>query len=413
MPVQLHPVDEIINVQWEGGTAFLYSGADGMFGSEDGEKWVKAEAAVPAISLACIDGVWIACNPFEATWRSEDGAVTWKAVAGFKFEEVAAMRPKGTDAEGNPMPGVFAGWLMEDDNHVVYTSHDLGETWSIALSIPTSIPFGDNENGYERIQGLSGCGESAGFFVCTIKGDSRYANGDGMIYTSLDGNSFIRQLVFGPGTNFIPGPPGQPTPELRGFTALAVAYDTKSNSYIAIGAKQTRSSSTAPVGIVTSHMIYTIGSGSSFSQSEGTIAASAQIMNGFGDFLQVDNTAAGGKGLFIGGFGRNPFEAGQLQGEGTTHAIIIPGNSQQTMENRIVTSFCFKPALDSADEGSADESLEDGTFACVSYDNGGSGGAYIRTDGFFRKTHSGRSIGGLGAVAVGTVDFLGEDESAP
>ena len=401
MPFEHDPFTQIVNVQWGEGLHFLYSGADGMFGSEDGQTWKKATSSVPAGSLAFVDDVWVAAGS-SGCWRSDDGAESWQAVGAPAFYQVVAMKPKGVGPDGEPKQGVFAGWLEDEsgDNHIVYTSHDLGKTWSEALTLPTTV----DENGDQSIRGLSGCGGA--LFVCTRWSSSIFHHGDGNIYASLDGHSFSSQTVFGPGSTILPGDPDQ-FPR-KGFSATAVGYDAKTKTYIAIGGKEI----IPAFGTQESYLIYTLAGSPSFGSGDGTVAASATQSHG-GDFLSVTNSAAGGDSKHVTGLSLfhnavdGSFVSGALQ------ACFIPG-SPETTENMgdhaggFIGSFCFKPDVE--EEATDGEPVSgEGTFACVAFGASLSGGVYVDagTSGHFIKTHSGQMIPNAGsAIAVGTVGFL-------
>lgn len=409
MPVAHDPISRIINVHWEeGGLAFLYSGADGMFGSQDGTEWVKAKSPVPATSLAFVDDVWMACGP-DGCWRSEDGAVTWQAASAPGFFEVVAMKPKSLSPEDQPKPGVFAGWTEDDagDNHIVYTSRDGGLTWNVALTIPTS--FGDS--GSETIRGLSGCGGA--LFVCTNYHSEIFHAGDGKIYSSSDGQTFSPQTVFGPGSIILPTDPDQ-FPRVS-FTANAVGYDAQTKQYIAIGDKEI----VLNAGGQESYLIYTLSGSTSFGSGDGTIAESARQVSGAGkpggDFISTASTAAGGAGTHVAGFSyfQNRNDGSFISG--ALKSRFIPGAAGvlQPMSSRgggFIGSLCFRSDSETNTEGSTDEPDGSGTFACVAFDADKVGGAFIASSAAsgFTKTHSGTGIGsqGRGAVAVGTVGFL-------
>src|SRR5262245_42996933 len=95
MPVELHPLEQIVNVHWKlSGLAFLASLDGGMYGSEDGQTWAPLDApdagedgkpklSVPAVSLAWVKdgkgyGTWVGCGP-AGCWRSEDGGASWQS----------------------------------------------------------------------------------------------------------------------------------------------------------------------------------------------------------------------------------------------------------------------------------------------------------------------------------------------
>jgi hypothetical protein len=399
MPVQHDPFAQIVNVHWGDGLQFLYSGADGMWASEDGQSWKKAEHSVPAVSLATVDEVWVGVGP-DGVWRSVDDATTWAPITGVPaLLEVVAMKPKDVGPDGGSKKGVFAGWMEDEEgeNHIVYTSLDLGKTWLRALSISTTV----GENGYEFIQGISGCDGT--LFVCTSRGATASHNGDGLIYSSITGSAFKSQLVFGPGTD-----PGIGAFPRLGFYACAVAFDEKAKRYIAIGGKEYRPDAG---GVHESFLIYATSATSSFGTSEGTIAASASQTTGAGDFISVATSAAGGNGKHIAGLYLFHNGVGGVFVSGELKAGSIPGllASLQSMGGSAggyIGSFCFKPDEVSTDGSGSDQ----GVFACTAFGADKSGGAYLTSGAAFTRTHSGKGIdiGGAprGAVAVGTVGFL-------
>lgn len=405
MPVQHHPLEQIINVQWDDvALHFLYSGADGMFGSSDGQTWERAPSSRPAVSLAWVDDVWIGCGP-DGCWRSVDGAETWESVDAPAFREVAAMTPEGSTADGGTRQGVFAGWAEDEggDNHIVYTSHDLGRTWAVALTIPTN---GGTENGFEGIQGLSGCG--AGLFVCTIWQSSPFHHGDGKIYSSTDGHDFSAQTVFGPG-NTIPPEEAEQYPRI-GYTASAVGYDAETDTYIAVGEK----GNVASPSRQETDLIYTISPSPSFGAGMGTSVESGVITTpGGGRQIGSVPSAAGGDGRHVTGSSVFNFSAAVAFINEERKARSIPGESQTLQTSNVLNgsyigSFCFLA-------GSTDDGGE-GIFACTSFAADKSGGAYAATPGgAFAKTHAGTAIDVNGrpraAVAVGTLSFIGEPDA--
>lgn len=406
MPFEHDPFTHIINVQWEEGVgfAFLYSGADGMFGSSDGQTWERAPSSKPAVSLAFVDEVWVGCGP-AGCWRSDDGVKTWQAVSAPAFVEVVAMKPKRINPDEEPKPGVFAGWIEDEegDNHIVYTSHDGGKTWNKALTIPTSF----DESGSESINGLSGCGGA--IFVCTSYHSEAFHQGDGKIYSSTDGNSFSPATVFGPGSITLPTDPDQ-YPRI-GFTANAVGYDGE--RYIAIGDKEI----IPDFGVQESYLIYSLSGSTTFPSGDGTVAESARQVTGAGTFLSVATSAAGGDDKHVTGFYLFQNGPGGAFMSGDLKAKLIPGTSEalQSMGGTpggFVGSFCFRSDFEANTEGSTDQPAGAGTFACVAFGSDKSGGAYVASSagGGFAKTHSGTGIGsdGRGAVAVGTLGFLDE-----
>jgi len=413
MPLSLDIVSQIVNVQW-GGEQFLYSGADGMFGSDTGKTWEKLAKSVPAISLAFIDDVWIGVSQ-TGTWKSKDGAQTWEKLSvPSTFNtvmDIIAMKPKGVDDEGKEKKGVFAAWVSEDasgDNQLVYTSHDLGDTWTVALTIPYLV----GTDGNETINGISGCGDH--FFVCTSRAATVYHLGDGMIYSSSDGSAFTSTTVFGPGTDRTP--PVDPNAPSWGYAATAVGFDEKTRTYMAIGGKQ----GGAVVNVVETALIYTTSTSGSFSQTEGTIAVSAsQILNTGDSIAAIGSAAAGGAGMHATGHLLSRYDGAVGFVSGDLKAGFIPGTQQQLQAmggvGGYVASFCFNKG---GSAGSTEDDSEDknGVFGCVAFGTDMKGGIYIAKPGeAFAKTHDGTpiDIGGpgnpspRGAVAVGKVSLEG------
>jgi hypothetical protein len=403
MALGLDFLTQIINVHWGGKLHFMYSGADGIYGSKDGESWKKAESSVPATSLAWVNDVWIGIGPGGA-WRSEDGAKTWTPASGLPSacKDVVAMIPEATTENGEPKKGIFATWAdnEEEQNAIVYTSHDLGLSWGAVLTIPMTV----GEDGYESVRGLSGCG--AAFFVCTGRGATATHNGDGMIYASTDGSSFSSQLVFGPGTDV----GGEPIYPRKGFGGAAVGFDEKTGTYIAMG----NSEIVQADGVRESFLIYTRSDGPSFSAGEGTIAASAsQSVTEGGDQISPPGGATGGDGIHASGCLRfnfspaGPFTSGSIEGG------FIPGSISDLlpmgdMIGGNILSFCFKSGEQSESDEAAAKPPPPGKFACIALNSENSGGVFIaRTGGGFTKTHSGTGIEGRAAVAVGKISFLG------
>lgn len=409
MAIEHDPITQIVNVQWEEeeGFGFLYSGTDGMWGSQTGETWERAPSSVPAISLAFADGVWVAAGR-DGCWRSEDGATTWDATGGPNFFRVAAMELKEVATDGTK--GIFAGWNEDEegDNALIHISRDLGKTWAVELSIPTSIPFGDNEDGYEIVSTLSGCGN--GLFVTTQKGESRYANGDGMVYSSIEGSGFLRQEVW-TGTNHLP--PLEPGVSSTGYGAAGIGFDPKSKTYSLVGYRQ---HSAGPGGAqgqdITSTVIYAISASGTGWSGENTIAETVHPRLAR-DYEQVGPSwsCAGGAGKFVTGIERDfhhadlsisgDFEAHFFNGGSGSHTLISVAD---IFKGGSIGSFCFRGSGETATDGDAE-----GTFACVAFGTGDLGGVFIsKNGGDFQQTHSGQ---GPGTVAVGTLSFL-ETETA-
>lgn len=404
----------VINVHWGSPVGFLYSGADGMFVSKDGEIWEEAPSSVPATSLAWVDGVWVACGP-SGTWRSEDGAKTWQS-SGPHLRQVAAMKPAGVDSKGKPLPGMFAGWGDDDDNGLIYTSSD-GKSWSVALTIPNSV--GESS---EFITGLSGCGGA--FFVGTVSSPNITSTNTAKFYSSFDGGGFSDHTV-ADGT-FWNGDIENIPAEFVNYTPGGVGYDKETKMYLAtIGKEQVARNS----GVQNSYMQVSESASGSF--NEGTQVEQATLVSGTGDFISVYSSVAGGEGTFVGGSALRQFGGSGVQTGGEVRVHWLPGGSAQTLESytgatsdEFIGSFCFKPKKDTEESTDSTDSLESGVFACVAFGEGAAGGVYIATaGGSFRKTHAGQGIratgGGevegagqpAGAVAVGKIKFLGSTDA--
>lgn len=398
----------ITAVQWAKGTAFLYSGADGMFGSSDGQTWEAAPSSAPASSLAWTSGVWVACGP-GGSWRSTDGAKTWQSISP-NFNVVVAMTPKGKNKHG-----VFAGWVPSDSvsDEQIYLSQDLGKTWSLALSVKVEIPYttpdGAYRPGYESGDALSGCG--AGIFFSTIKGDTAFSNGDGVVYSSFDGFSFSRQQVWS-GTTFFPWDP--PTFEpLEGYTATAVAYDEQTDIYYLTGHWEHNP------GPAEYRAIYATARSGAFTGSD--IVKSTT----FPEFSVGSNSAAGGDSRVVGELAITNINLTGGPAPGRLEALWFTGGSEQVLATSSDTtglgnpsygvgSFCFKSGAKSSQINQQAQPPKKGTFACIAFGDGGGGVFVAAQGGSFTKTHSGSPIisssgsnYGLGAVAVGQLSWLG------
>jgi hypothetical protein len=391
-----------VNVHW-GGLAFLYSGADGMFGSKDGEEWEKAPSSVPATSLAWVDDVWVACG-LSGTWRSEDGAKTWES-GGPQMSQVAAMKPAGVDSKGKPLPGMFAGIGSDDDgNGLVYTSSD-GKSWGVALNIPAS----GADDSYEAITGLSGCGGA--FFVGVQAGVNRFSANTARFYSSFDGGGFSSHTV-AEGT-FWDGDIEHVPPVFTGWGAGGVGFDKKTQMYLATIQKQV-----ASPDLTQTFMQASTSASGSF--DEGSQVDQAILVSSSGDFISVYSSAAGGDGTFVGGSSLQHFSPLATGGEVRAHRLP-GGGSGQVLESytgatseEFIGSFCFKQNKDEETTDSPDT----GMFACVAFGAGAEGGAYIATaGGSFQKTHAGQGfqrdgVGQpFGAVAVGKIKFLDSESS--
>lgn len=400
----------VTKVHWDDGLAFLYSGPEGMFASDDGETWTAAGAegnsgtSVPATSLAWIDDVWVACDDNGGqSWRSTDGGETWVSM-GFDFRQVGGCQPPPVGDE--EQPGIFGAYREDGDNGLVYLSTDKGASWSVAHTIPMTIPFGAGD-GFESIKALSGCGN--GIFVGTIRGESAFANGDAMVYASINGAGFSSQKVW-TGTNDVPtGEEWVPDPHTLGYRGGAVGYDKESGTYAFVGLKEEKTdASPAPTDVATS-VIYATGSGGSFSgESELATATrtSAPATPLIGEGVSDSGFASGGDGKFITAGRRDNFTASG--GDPPTPADFElyrfgSGSGTQVLlsvddifaSSSFFSQMCWK-------EGDNDAP---GTFACVVI-GGSNSRVFVAKDGsntFLQKHSSG---GDFGAIAVGKVSWL-------
>jgi len=442
----LDVLQRIINVRWSTSLAFLYSGADGMFGSKDGQEWEKlTQGAVPAEGLAWVDGVWMAIGEV-GTWRSVDGGKTWNegaAGTGLDFQQIVACKPKpGTKQEDNEtdMPGIFAGWLedAETGNAMVYLSMDLGETFSLALEVPSSIPFGDNENGFEFGIILSGCGN--GIFLSTIYGPHSYASGDGCVYVSLDGGGFGGRQVVWPGTSdYFPYPDFVPQTYSNGYTAGAVGYDSETDQFCLIG-HQTESHSVGLGGFLGANtdarIIYATGTGGSFGGGGILISRYTPALSRQLKILALGSGAAGGGGEFVATYVDEywpDFYSGGTGLQGKLTASFVPGGgdvliSVPSMFDTTGRAQCG-PVVWKSDKAEA------GTFACIAFGtDSGPGGVWINSSGTgspegggsstidpsepslppmgWTKTHSGEGFTGefRAGLGVGKLSWLGSQQ---
>lgn len=415
MPVEHDPLTQIVNVHWEEErSGFLYSGADGMFGSSDGIEWHQNKKGVAAATLAFVDDVWVAFGRRNGeAWRSTDGATSWTPIPNAPaLIQVVAMKPTGGKQ------GVFAGWKEDDDtgDGQIYVSKDLGKSWQLAKTIISSWPAGIYEipgpsgpiiinlTGYEIINGISSGGGA--LFVCTIWGSSQFHTGDGKIYSSITGDSFSEQTVFGPGTENFPDPTLTVPRPTDGFATSAVAYDGKTKIYMATGLRQR-----TEAGEAFYDMIYTTSSSPSFGEGHGTSLVSRQ----YPATLRTVGAASGGDGVHIGAFSISQYSLTGAFIEGSINVVFIPGAAQLLLSGfgGTITSICFKSDSEESTEGSTDEG-DTGIFACCAFASTLNGGVYIARAGQnVHNTHSGTAFGTApnifrpcGEVAVGNIDFL-------
>jgi hypothetical protein len=425
-PYLTDPFQCIVNVSW-GGLQFLYSGADGMFGSNDGVNWTATGSSVPAIGLAWIDNVWVAIGGDGSSWTSSDGAQTWQEGLGIlNVQQVAAMRPAGVDDQGNKPQGVFAAWGYdaEFNNAIVYISNDLGQSWDVAMIISLTVGV----DGYEVPQALSGCGGA--FFFTTNWGNDRFSDGNGKLYVSTGGGEFDGgAIVFGPSTDWQPDDP--PPTFNKAFTALGTAYDQSTGTYILLGlAYRTQLGSGR-----TNNAVYAASSAPVFGQSEGTPfyeTKDAVHPDLSGIFISSYNGAAAGAGFCATVLPLVNFPSGTptdtdfiaAYTTGDTTGLFTAGSPSASYA---ISSVCFKSKNFKPGEAiitpPADPTTTDSTamFALVAYavdstsgaDLGG--GVFTATPGgSFTQTHEGTPLAtpsspgnftAGGAVATGRVNL--------
>jgi hypothetical protein len=315
-PVRLDPFQNIVNVNWAVTTQFLFSCADGMFGSADGVTWDAAPASVPAISLAYIDGTWIACG-FTDVWVSTDGTKTWTSVSLPLIPQgVAAMQPDLNDVDDNPLPAALAVFGTNDDQteYYVYTSIDKGVTWALALTITQPT------DGFETIISISGCG---GAFFVSSQWATTYDDGPSVkLYTSFDGQNFgAPAMVWGPGSVGDSG-------HAASYAAGAVGYDSVSKTYTITGSK---SFSTGIIPVVTNELRYKSSSTPVFGSGDGTTyftsVRTEEPTGTTGDNANGGISVAGGSGHFATCFYNGRFIGGGAQDFDYYGAFIPGGNS--------------------------------------------------------------------------------------
>jgi hypothetical protein len=404
-----------INIHWGGGLHFLYSGADGMFGSKDGEEWKKAppESSVPATALAWVDNVWLALGG-GTTWRSEDGGKIWEVASGPQFQQIAACKPQVVEDE--PIKnGVFAGYKSDDEgeHEEVYLSDDLGKTWSKVLNIPTKIPFGDGEDGYEYAQVLSGCGN--GIFLSTIKGDERSSNGDGCVYASMNGAGFGARQQIWSGTIRHPDDPLPERVQTKTYSAGAVGFDSETQQFCLMCLKEEGFGPGGAEGSAFNYsIIYATGSDGSFSGENEIIKRLRGALEDPYRSVNGGLAATGGDGRFAGTYNDLFHTSSELQGD-LVIAFFGGGAGSETLLAGVdmfagarIGPVCWKP-------GSESESTPEtptGTFACVAFSSDtapGEGGVWIaKADGSWQKKHDGQA-GQRGAIAVGKLSWFGDN----
>jgi hypothetical protein len=416
------------NVHWASGH-FLYSGADGMFGSKDGKEWQKLKSgAVPATGLAWVDDVWVATGN-GGPWRSEDGGRTWQSAGAPQFEQVAGCKPEPvtTPTETKEKKGIFAGYKRDEEggNEEVYISRDLGKTWSAELAIPLVIPFGDNEDGYEFATVLSGCGN--GIFLSTVKGNTRFSAGDGCVYALMDGGGFGgRQQIWSGTTSFF----GDPDPHSLAYTAGAVGFDSQTKAFCLMYG---RFEGFGPGGSAGAAQIWSVGygtgSGASFGgENEIARRTRAPLADTFAQ-LAIGLGAAGGDGKFAGTYQSLLVSnvlpvSGQLivtvfgGGTGSETLISVPNMDGESASQN--GPICWKSG--GGEESSTDATTETkgGTFACVAFgvDAQGGGVWIAESGGAWHQTHTGQAFPNheqprtqRAALAVGSLSWLDSEFS--
>ncbi len=400
---------------WGSPLAFLYSGADGMFGSADGVNWAAAENSVAAVGLAWIDNVWVGISIDGHSWRSTDGAKTW--VAGpdiLNVKQVVAMRPSGVDESGNKKAGVFAAWGNNDaGDGIVYLSSDLGVHFDPALII-----LAEDGGQFENIESLSGCGGA--FFVGTQYSADSDQGSNGKLYVCTDGLSFdAGNIVLGPASEF----PATPT---TGFSIYGVGYDQSTGVYTLFGAK-----SSAASGTTTWTALYTNANTPSFLEtSTGTVIYTTSWNVSGGHALQNAGGGAAGNGY---GAVVVPIENTPASpSTWTFSSIYLTGTkadlftASDATPEYTVGPVCFKSSTFTPGEAAkapfpGQKTDTTAMFACVAIASNVTtgvaegGGVYSAIAGqAFTKTHDGSLIqgdtGGLfepvgAAVATGVINF--------
>jgi hypothetical protein len=416
MPLGLDFLNQITNVHWGGGLHFLYSGADGMYGSKDGVTWAPAPpgGSVQVLSLAWVDGVWVGTSS-SATYRSTDGGKTWVS-AGGGFRWVVACKPKtGATDRGGSTKGIFAAYKQDDEgeHEQIYISRDLGQSWGIELDIPTSYNGGE---GSESFVALSGCGN--GIFVSTQKSDTSLSGSDAVVYSSIDDGGFSKQVVW------------QGIPEVPGQDGLAygpggVGFDSKTQQFCFTGL---RLFSTGPGGVLgrdqTMSIIYATGTGGSFA-GESVIDSVFIPRNAVSyDFLAGGFGTCGGDGKFA-----TTSRLDQIQPTGPTPADLrvhfIPGAANVLMSVTNIFDddnvqlqlgpICWRShSQEKTDEAPTDQQESLGTWCCIAFGPGAdaTGGVWTaKAGGGFAKTHSGtgfaEEFSQRAGLAVGRLSWLG------
>jgi hypothetical protein len=405
------PLQTIVNVSW-GGLTFLYSGGDGMFGSKDGKTWTALANSVPAIGVAWIDNVWVAVGQDGSAWTSTDGAQTWQASAGIAGlappQQVVAMRPAGDDGSGAKKQGVFATWGVDaaGENSLVYISNDLGQSWNLALTLPTS--FGDT--GYEQGQSLSAGGGA--LFFSTTYGVNRTDNGNGRFYVCTDGAGFDGGVnVFGPSS--VGDGTVNPFPR-QGYFPAAAAYDQSTGTYTALGLGQLDDGH----GTIAWDALFVTSDSPFFSEGGASFYSTTQGASS-GTHIALYTGAGAGGGACVTVLplvGVGPSTPCSFVAMDTTGGASDLFTDELTSFGFSTGPVCFKSNGLKPGEAvvtpPSDPTKTDATamFACVAYSPDGAGGVYTQVAGEgFTRTHAGSPIltdvGGmaLAGLAVGRV----------
>ena len=387
--LQLDILQQIVNVNW-GITGFLYCGAGGMVGSNDGETWKKMPDGVEATSVAYAGGCWIAAG-VGAYHRSTDAAKTWTSCAspGVSDESTtintvvvgtdqldADGKPK-VDSDGKPLPGLFAvmGFTSgaTSSSAFVKISNNNADSWSTAITIDTTT--GPDKPIWDFAASLSAAGGRI-FFGTGRSYSSQDAEGfnvtysDAFLYVS-DGGAFSGPTLIEAG--------GGNTSYQTGY----VGYDTSAKKYCLTVQKSIKE---GPLDLM-----YRISSTPSFGAGSDIFIASGALGN--------PGPVAGGGGSFATGFHDD-----DGSGSYSVSAAMLPGGPQS------LTSIPYAQALGAPFQavcysGAKKDSTGGGKFCCSTID----GKIYAaKPAGSFKSVYSGSPLissdGGASAyVAAGEV----------
>jgi hypothetical protein len=415
--------NRIVNVHWPERRprplvttelSFLVSFADAMYGSKDGKVWQSSKSAVTATSLAWLEtgedyGTWVGCNPKQGTWRSLDGGASWQS-CGPPFEQVVASQPE--EIVDDPLTGrkvrkagFFAAWSFPSEGsieQIVYVSSDLGATWSSVLIIKRQFPSTTvvDNNGYEDINGLGG--GKGKLFVCTTRGESDNDQGSGYLYESDVGGAFVRRMVMGPGTVWVPPAPSPST--FSAYSLVTAAYDVNSKNFALFGLASVQGS-----GIVNEDGTYGLGLDSATSSY-----IHATRTSGIGqDLFNPSSSAAGGYEQFVTGINVANYTSDGLPTSVKAMAYFTSGGST-TLEQSGSTegiwqgSYCYNPLVLVMEliPGQPGQQPVAGIFGCASA-NGSTGRVWTASPGsIFTVVKSGMSIDAKVGLGVGVLSFL-------